>query len=261
MPNRRQNTQSSGTTEAQRLAVVGQMTTQMLHDVKNALCVIRGAAELAKHGGQSERAIDLIIRQSDDLVEMLQDVMWFARGAQQLALEPVRIDEFLTELIAAHRHLVDQAGVEVELQAEAGTVEIDATQLHRALLNLIVNAVEAMPQGGRLFIHAGFEGCYLVIECQDTGVGMEREVLDRLFEPFFTFGKSRGTGIGAAIAKSVIDAHGGHVHVRSAPGLGTTFTVYLPVAESSCPFAGAAGTQQLGGIVPSLDGSPQLVAI
>ncbi len=115
----------------------------------------------------------------------------------------------------------------LDLDQNAGTVAADPDLLHRALSNLVLNAMDAMPQGGTLTLHTRGENGRVLIAVADTGPGLTPEECERLFTPYYT-SKQHGTGLGLAIVQSVISDHGGTISVSSRPGLGTTFTIELP---------------------------------
>jgi signal transduction histidine kinase len=167
------------------------------------------------------------------MLDMTQELLDFARGESsfQMVREPVssvlcELDSQMNRLIPTNVHLMR----EVDCTAE---VMVDLGRFARMLLNLVKNAIEAMKAGGILRLAVRREYDRVLIRVSDTGCGMSPELQARIFEPFVTFGKSGGTGLGMAIAKSVVEAHGGTINVQSELGVGTTIEVALPVAAAA----------------------------
>jgi signal transduction histidine kinase len=153
----------------------------------------------------------------------------FSRGKTQVALRVVAVDDLLNDL---HEQVLDRLpksiSVVKHIELEQPLV-IDRMRIARALVNIIRNAAEAMPNGGQLRLSmVSAEPDTLEITVADTGSGIPDELLPTIFEPFVTNGKPGGTGLGLAIAKAVIEAHGGSIGVQSAVGVGTSFTIRLP---------------------------------
>ncbi|MBI5834050.1 MAG: HAMP domain-containing histidine kinase [Armatimonadetes bacterium] len=216
--------------ETERLASVGQLAGSMVHDFKNSVLIIRGAAELCgRVAPETQRFVDLITTESDRMVEMMQELLDFARGNRTLKVQSVSLRRFLAEVAEAHRAVLERAQIELLLDIQAESAAFDPLQVDRALSNLIANARDAMPEGGTLTLRAASDAQFVYLSVQDTGVGMSPEVRKRLFEPFFTEGKVKGTGLGTAIVQRVAEGHGGQVEVLTAEGQGTTMTVCLPL--------------------------------
>ena len=116
--------------------------------------------------------------------------------------------------------------------ADLRSIGIDPEQIQQVLINIITNAVQAMPEGGKLAIGAGEKGKFLEVEITDTGAGIPEEVRDEVFEPLFTT-RAKGIGLGLAVCKSIIDRHGGEIEVKSKVGEGTTFNIKLPLGQDS----------------------------
>lgn len=219
---------------AERLSVVGSMANSIIHDLNNPICVIQNCAELIAMK-TADPAItglaDMIRRASGNMVDMTQELLDFARGKTSLQLERVLATAILTELDGQITRMVPSNVVllhEVECSAE---IRADVGRFARVLLNLVKNAIEAMPQGGMLWVKLREEQKKVVFRVSDTGCGIAPEFQAKIFEPFVTFGKSKGTGLGMAIVKSVVEAHGGTIKLSSTVGVGTTIDVELPKAE------------------------------
>jgi signal transduction histidine kinase len=221
---------------SQRLALAGQMAASVAHQIGTPLNVISGYVQMlrARHGEGSPdaerlRAIQEQIVRVTAIVQSLLDHT--RRPALTLRpLAPAELVEGLAELV---RPSIVGRGIELSVEAEVGlpAVGVDRVQIEQALLNLVTNAVDAMPEGGRLELAArpGDGGVLLVVK--DTGVGIAPEDLSRVFDPLFTTkAPGKGTGLGLPILREVVEAHGGTVRLESRPGEGTTADVRLPRA-------------------------------
>ena len=219
--------------QAERLATVGQVASTLVHDLSSPLSAVRGYADvLEQQPAQDVRArcATGIRRQSQRMSELVRSILAFVRGGADYLFTKTDVDalvgEVLEDLTAAH------GGSRVTLArgpGRAGAARLDAGAMRRVLENLARNAAQAMPEGGTLTIDARLDGDRVVLTVADTGVGMTDEVRARLFRPFFTHGKAEGTGLGLAVVRRIVEAHGGEVDVESAPGKGTTVRVRLPV--------------------------------
>lgn len=174
----------------------------------------------------------------DHLNRVVEQILDFARSTEP-RLAPVNVNQLLDDLSLLTRHKLRQHRVEVvrDLDPELPAIQGDATQLEQAFLNLTLNAVEAMPEGGRLQIttravrqpRTRKEPTHVVIEFADTGLGMTEEQRQRAFSSLLETTKAKGTGLGLAIVARVVETHRGEVRVESAAGKGTRFVITLPV--------------------------------
>jgi signal transduction histidine kinase/ActR/RegA family two-component response regulator len=247
--------------EASRLEAVGQLAGGLAHDFNNLMMAVTGNASLlARQPGLDPDAVEQIdqIRQvGKRMTELTRQLLAFARRQvlepRLLALNDVvsGIEELTRRLIREDIHL------EVHLAPDLPVVRADPAQLEQVLLNLTINARDAMPDGGRLTIetgvvdldadycsnHAGTTpGRHVSLMVSDTGIGMSAETQDRIFEPFYSTKQGRGgTGLGLATVWGIVRQSGGHLHVYSEPGRGSTFKVYLP-AVSGRPEPAVAAT-------------------
>ncbi len=232
---------------AQRMESIGTLAGGIAHDLNNALAPILMAAELLRvaYPDRATDDLDLIdagARRGADLVKQL---LTFARGAEGDRL-PVKLRPLLSEMERMIRSTFPK-NIELRVDNPEGLPAIlgDATQLHQVLLNLLLNARDAMPDGGTLSVDAQrtdveasvetealevTPGSYVVLRVTDTGTGIPPAILDRIFDPFFTTKEpDKGTGLGLASALGIVKGHAGFIRVYSAPGHGSTFRVYLPV--------------------------------
>ena len=237
--------------QAQKMEAVGQLAGGIAHDFNNLLTGILGYANLLKldsvPGSSVHEAAKTIERAAERAAELTKQLLGFARRGkhQNVALD---IHQTIQEVIALLSRTVDKnIGITQRLRACQSSVMGDPNQMQQMLLNLAVNARDAMPGGGELIfetdtVHLDEEYCrmhlgaipgdYVLIAVTDTGHGIAREHLGRIFEPFFTTKQpGQGTGMGLAMVYGIVKNHGGYIQVYSEPGLGTTFKVYLPLAE------------------------------
>jgi signal transduction histidine kinase/CheY-like chemotaxis protein len=252
--------------EAQKLEAVGRLAGGVAHDFNNVLTAILGSTELllldSAPGVPVREELDIIRDAATRAQDLIRQLLAFS--ARQV-LRPVVVD--LNHLVASvgkmlRRLISEDIRLTTEPARELGAVRADPGQLEQVLLNLAVNARDAMPDGGHLTIRTfnaevGGQpdrlpddpepavdrvppGRYVVLEFSDTGVGMTAEIQGRIFEPFFTTKpQGKGTGLGLATVYGIVRQSGGHVAVRSAPGAGTTFRLYLPqVDEAIAPATG-----------------------
>ncbi len=231
--------------QAQRLAAVGSMAGRVIHDLKNSMSVIRGIAEMMDRKDVPPEKVQyrkqLILSAIDGLVAMTQDVLDYTRGDVlfefgQTSVKAVADSVFpLLERDCEIRKVTLSLDVPGELMVWA-----DATKLKRVFFNLAVNALDAMSNGGKLYIAARPDGRRWVrIDFTDSGPGISASVLSRLFKPFVTHGKKYGTGLGLAICKSVVEAHHGHIGAENRAAGGATFSIWLPPDEAAACAAAA----------------------
>jgi PAS domain S-box-containing protein len=235
--------------QSQKMEAIGQLTGGVAHDFNNLLTVILGnldtlAQQVPAEHARWRRAIEQALRASERAAGLTQQLLAFARRQplKPRAEDVNRLLSHWTELI--RRTLPESISIRRIEDAEAGSAEIDRNQLENVLLNLAVNARDAMPNGGTLTIETArtqvqehdanvpFDlkpGEYVVISVSDTGVGMTQEVLERAFEPFFTTKPlGQGTGLGLSQVFGFVKQSGGNVKMYSRPGNGTTVKIYLP---------------------------------
>jgi signal transduction histidine kinase len=218
----------------ERLSTIGTMANSIIHDLKNPIQALQSCADLITERctDPSVKSFTKIMRKSvDNMTDMVQELLDFARGQSSLMIERQspsavmeELDMQLVRLIPEKVHLVR------DVQC-ADDIRVDVGRFVRVLLNLIKNSVEAMPKGGVLRLEVFQLDNTVTFRVADTGSGIPAELLPRIFEPFVTYGKSKGTGLGMAIVKSVVEAHGGEIEVRSKVGVGTTTEIVLPTVD------------------------------
>jgi signal transduction histidine kinase len=239
---------------AQRMEAIGTLAGGIAHDLNNALTpVVMGLDLLSAEFPDRAGTIEMMAASARHGAEMLKQLLTFARGAEgrRLAVQPSTLIEDVERIVRGT--FPKSISLESRLPSTLPVVRGDPTQLHRVLLNLCVNARDAMPNGGTLSLAAEIAtvddglargvagarpGAFVRLTVEDTGTGIEAADLDRIFDPFFTTKRpDHGTGLGLSTAMGIVKAHGGFMQVRSAPGCGSTFDVYLPVV-------GAANAQE-----------------
>jgi len=222
---------------SERLAAVGNTVTHIAHEIKNPLLVIGGfARQLLKAPGLDDKArqkLSIIADEVSHLEEMVAEMREFVRRPPARKSEGQLADalhaavELFQDTLAEH-HITVRWVEENPLPP----VTFDPKQVHQVFLNLLKNALEAMPKGGEITITSRVKGNNAELSVTDTGEGMSPEVAGNLFQPYFTT-KEKGTGLGLAICQDIIQEHGGCIFADSAPGRGSTFTIQFPIDASS----------------------------
>lgn len=226
--------------QAERLAMVGTMAAQVAHEVRNPLGSImlnldllqKEIARLAEEEEHSPDEGRLLVREIREEVRRIQRVLeeylQFARLPKP-QLQPVVLNELLNQKLDFMESELAGARVKrnTHFDPAVGIISADAGQLWQATLNLIRNSLDAMPDGGELTVGTWREGGQVRLRVTDTGKGMSEEHLKKVFAPFFTT-KPKGTGLGLALVQQITTEHGGHLECESAPGRGSTFTIFLP---------------------------------
>jgi len=224
--------------KTERLRALGEMAAGVAHDFNNLLSVILGRAELMLRRVREPamlRDLEAVRRAAQDGADTVRRIQEFTRTRRTRAFERVDLGDVAREVIELTRPRweteAQSRGVRYEFSVEgvAPPVAGRPEELREVLTNLITNAVDAMPEGGRCSVRVAGEGEWASIAVRDTGVGMAEDMRRRVFEPFFTSKGPRGTGLGLAVSWGIVTRHGGTIEVESAPGAGSTFVVRLPV--------------------------------
>ena len=234
--------------QARRMEAVGRLAGGIAHDFNNLLTIIKGYTELARARSEDQPALRNDIERIDDASEraaaLVRQLLAFSR---KQVLQPKTLD--LNSIVGGLEQLLrrlmgEDIRMQVKLGADLGTIKADPSQLEQVLMNLVVNARDAMPHGGKLIVETsnaeldqGYAsehvtvkpGRYVMLAVSDSGVGMNAETVAHIFEPFFTTkGGMRGTGLGLSTTYGIVKQSGGYIWVYSEPQQGTTFKVYLP---------------------------------
>jgi two-component system NtrC family sensor kinase len=230
-----------GRTQAQlvhseKLASLGVLAGGVAHEINNPLMVILGRTELMlmadSMGDEGKKNLDTIRHETERIAKIVQNLLTFSRKSRQEKIESVEVAEALERTLMLSEHQLTVANVEVlkEIEPDMPTIDANAGQLQQVFMNLIINAHHAMPDGGRLSIKTGTTpDDHVFIEISDTGCGIPAEDINRIFDPFFTTkDEGKGTGLGLAVSRNIVENHGGEIGVHSTIGVGTTFRVVLP---------------------------------
>lgn len=217
----------------ERLTLVGSMANSIIHDLKNPICIVRCCSDLMADlpDAKTQQLASMLSKAANGMLAMTQELLDYARGESSVDKQTVSVWHVLNELNEQALQLLPGQNIRLVKHIRyTGDLNIDVGRFVRMLCNLIKNAREAMPQGGILTLDIEQRGNEVVVRLADTGVGMPPEILTKVFEPFVSHGKTHGTGLGMAIAKSVVEAHGGEISVTSTAGAGTTVEVRLPLS-------------------------------
>ncbi|MFL6540169.1 MAG: ATP-binding protein, partial [Chthoniobacterales bacterium] len=216
----------------ERLSLVGSMANSILHDLKSPICIVRCSTDLIAAQTKDPKVKQLttmIGKAVEGMMSMTQELLDYARGSSSLNKETISMWRLLDELGQQSLSLLPGQNIQFVKQIHFdGNLEIDLARFSRVMGNLIKNASEAMKGGGILTLSTELIENEVVIRLSDTGCGIPADILPKLFEPFVTHGKKHGTGLGMAIAKSIVESHGGKISVTSTPGNGTTVEIRLP---------------------------------
>ena len=221
--------------QTERLAIVGRFARSIVHDLKNPLNIISITAEMAgieKSTPELRRLARMrITKQVDRISELVNEILEFTQGSQTVIV-PAAVDyeRFTQQLVDELRPEIDLKSATIEMEnPPAVRVLMDPKRMRRVFYNLLHNATDAMPSGGKVFIRFRQENGEITTEIEDSGPGIAPEIADRLFDAFATFGKEHGTGLGLSICKKIIDDHHGRIGARNEPGRGAVFAFTLPV--------------------------------
>jgi PAS domain S-box-containing protein len=223
--------------KAERLAELGTLASGMAHEIGTPMNVILGRAEYLFQRTADEgmkKGLTTIVTQVERITKVMNQLLAFARRrpAEQRAVD---LREIVEDSLEMFQERIAHSSITVEKSIEANLppVHADRDQLIQVLINLVVNSLHAMPEGGRIRLSLAREGRYVCLGVSDTGHGMPEEICAKVFEPFFTtkdFGK--GTGLGLTVVKGIIEDHGGTIEVESVVDKGTTFWIRLPLDKA-----------------------------
>lgn len=250
--------------QAQKMEAIGTLTGGIAHEFNNLLTVVSGYAELMladKNAHDPEHAeLQRIVGSARRGAELVNSLLAFSRKSD-MHLGPVNLNYEVRQI----KKLLDRTlpkMIEIELDLSNGlpTVQADSAQIKQVLMNLALNSRDAMPEGGKFTIQTanldqrppsvptGAQSDYVQLIVSDTGIGMDADTLDRIFDPFYTTqGLACKRGLGLAVVHGIIEQHGGYIKCDSLPGQGTTFTICLPVAKAQKPDIVSPETEPAGG--------------
>ena len=227
----------------EKMASIGKMAAVLAHEINNPLSGILTYAKLLRKwidredGGQSRHdeicdSLNLIASESRRCGDLVKNLLTFSRTSP-INLQATDLNKVVEQSLRLVQHQLDMAGTQIQLKldTELPLVRCDGAQIEQVLLALIMNAMDAMPQGGNLWITTESirDEQTIRIVVRDDGAGIPADILPRIFEPFLTTKETgRGVGLGLAISHSILERHNGNIEVQSEPGRGTTFIVTLP---------------------------------
>jgi PAS domain S-box-containing protein len=238
--------------ESEKLAAVGQLTSGLAHEIGTPLNVIIGRAEYMLRKMPPEdplrKNLESIISQIERITKIVQQLLSYTRMKPQ-EIRPVRIESMLNGILALFEHqwVKQDIATAVHCPEKLPDIMADPDQIQQVCFNIVLNAIEAMPQGGRLAIHASqtaqrryredpIGSRYVKISFSDTGNGIQPQHLHKLFDPFFSTKEvGKGTGLGLTVSYNIMKSHGGWIDVKSRVEGGTVFTLYLPVKLITAP--------------------------
>jgi signal transduction histidine kinase/CheY-like chemotaxis protein len=226
--------------QMEKLSALGELASGVAHDFNNTLAGILGRAQLLQRTSDPEkiqRGLDIIIKTAEDGAKTVKRIQDFARQRRDHDFELVSIDQILMDASEITRprwkNCAEASNIHITVDLKIGSNAIvmgDDSELREVLVNMVFNAIDAMPEGGTLTLSTRAEEQSVIIAVTDTGVGMYPEVRSRIFDPFFTTKGKAGLGLGLAVSFGIIRRHGGNIEVESQYGSGTEFRITLPVA-------------------------------
>jgi signal transduction histidine kinase len=224
--------------QAAKLAAVGEMAAGIAHELNNPLTSVTGFAELAlsdiPHESGTRKDLEIVMREATRARDVVRRLLDFARQGESTRAR-ASLNDVVEDVVALSKHLIHTSGVTLTLalQENLPWALVDVNQMKQVLLNLIHNALQAMPNGGDLTIstESTMRGGrdWIKVSVQDTGIGIPKPDQTRIFEPFYTTkGDQGGTGLGLSVTYGIVTDHGGQIDVESQPGTGSKFSVWLP---------------------------------
>lgn len=247
--------------QVEKMASVGKMAAVVAHEINNPLAGILTYAKLLRKwtdaGALTEskltearQCLDLIVEESRRCGDIVKSLLTFSRVAP-MNVENTDINAVVDRCLRLAQHRMEIAGIELQLalSQDLPAVPCDAAQIEQVVLVLVMNAIDAMPRGGNLWLRTAMNAAQdeIQIEVRDDGMGISPEILPTIFEPFQTTKeKGHGVGLGLAVSRSIMDRHHGHIDVQSELGKGTTFTIGLPLDASRLMMAGSPALTKAG---------------
>jgi PAS domain S-box-containing protein len=238
--------------QSQKMEAVGRLAGGIAHDFNNLLMVVRGYAEIvlqeASENSGVRQSVETIVRASESAANLTRQLLSFSRK-HVFSPQPLDLNSLVSEMSEMLRGLLgEEIEFAVRLSPNLASVSADPGQIEQVIMNLVVNARDAMPKGGKLGLEIANvdidrsrarqsvvpSGSYAMLAVSDTGIGMDAETQSHIFEPFFsTKSKDEGTGLGLSVVYNIVRESGGHLWVKSQPGHGSTFQVYFPRVDAA----------------------------
>jgi signal transduction histidine kinase len=220
----------------ERMATVGSMAASIIHDLRNSMQVIGGYTQLiAMESPSTTRYCDIIRGEIDKLIGMSQELLEYSRGNKiQLSCVTVGLNAFVSSIYSFNKESLEQLAIELNFESDNDAqISIDVDKMTRVLQNIVNNARDSLESRDvkKISLFAGLRDGVPAIGVIDTGKGMDQQTLESLFKPFFTKGKKGGTGLGMAIVKNILSAHGAVIQVESEPDKGSSFWISFPESQ------------------------------
>ncbi|MDX2485310.1 MAG: cache domain-containing protein [Pseudodonghicola sp.] len=223
---------------SEKLAALGEITAGVAHEINNPLAVIQGNIDviyddLGPAAEPMRTEFTLIQEQIQAITLLVTRLLRFTRPEEfeqeDAGLDP---DQVIRSTLPLVQHILSNSAIALKLELAAeGEIAMNETELQQVLVNLMINAIQAMPEGGTLSLRTQVQDAHVIITVQDTGIGMDAEIQARVFEPFFSTKRYEGTGLGLSITRDLVERAGGDITVSSHPGAGSCFRVRLPLSE------------------------------
>jgi signal transduction histidine kinase/ActR/RegA family two-component response regulator len=259
-------------TQVEKLSALGELASGVAHDFNNTLAGILGRAQLLLRTNDPEkiqRGLNIIIKTAEDGAKTVKRIQDFARQRRDKDLSLLSVERLLLDVSELtkprwkNKAQVDNVHITLDLNIESKAMIMgDESELREVLINMVFNAIDAMPQGGKITLAARNEGTSVVLSVSDTGVGMTGEVRSKIFDPFYTTKGTAGLGLGLAVSFGIIRRHGSTIDVESQTGAGTTFRIAFPVvsvAETAEPEPIEAVVEQP--IAAVVDDEPKILVV
>jgi two-component system NtrC family sensor kinase len=223
--------------KANKLSALGELASSIAHEIKNPLISIQGFARrigTTEDRDKLEKYAKFIEQEADRLTQVLTKLLGFSR-MDEPKKDFLNMNDIVDDTVLfMEHHLTRFKNVEIAVEKEPDLplVQVDRIHVQQTVVNILMNAAQAMPGGGKILIKTGRGDQYVFISITDTGVGIKEEDLEKIFEPFFTTKeKEQGTGLGLSLCKRLIEANAGKIEVESKVGEGTTFTIMIPINQ------------------------------
>ena len=228
---------------SEKLASIGLLSAGVAHEINTPLTGISSYIQMLQKklaDPHYAQILEKVEAQTDRVAKIVKNLLTFARSPSDASFQRVDLKQSLEEILSLIDYKLKTMNIRLALDlAPVPGVYAQGERLQQVFINIILNALDAMPQGGELGIRLAFEDGAAVVRISDTGTGIRPEHLSRIFDPFFTTkGVGKGTGLGLSISYAIVKEHDGHIEVRSEPGRGSTFTITLPAGRDGSPVAG-----------------------
>lgn len=216
-----------------RLSALGELSSGIAHEIRNPLGIIKTVVQTMDYDtmdGEAREGLDVILEEIERANKVIEELLDFARN-REFVFETYPLDKLLDEVIRLTDKYIKSHKVKLKFHGDnLDYINADISRLKQVFINIIFNAVQAMPEGGELNIEAYRDSGYYAVSFKDTGIGIDKKNIDKVFNPFYTT-KPRGVGLGLSITHKIVEEHKGYINIESEPGKGARVVVCLPVQE------------------------------